>query len=205
MKNLVRDIAKELILNKKYAWNSGIFMVKAKVALKEIESFAPEIYYPCIDSLKNGTKDLDFIRLHKESFEKCISNSFDISVMEKTNKGFVLPLNVSWNDVGNWDAIWEISKKDQSGNAISGRVFLENTQSSLLISEDRLVVCLGVKNLVVIETHDAVLIADKESSQNVKNIVSNLKKKNMLRQKNIGRIIDHGAVIFRLQRIKDGK
>ena len=178
-----RDIAKELILNKKYAWNSGIFLVIAKVALKEIKSFAPEIYYPCIDSLKNGTKDLDFIRLHKESFEKCISNSFDISVMEKTNKGFVLPLNVSWNDVGNWDAIWEISKKDQSGNASSGRVFLENTQSSLLISEDRLVVCLGVKNLVVIETHDAVLIADKESSQNVKNIVSNLKKEKYVEAK----------------------
>jgi len=86
-----------------------------------------------------------------------------------------LPLNVGWNDIGNWDAIWEISKKDQSGNATSGRVFLENTQSSLLISEDRLVVGLGIKNLVVIETHDAILIANKDSSQYVKNIVSKLK------------------------------
>ncbi len=170
-----KDIAKELIMNKKYAWNSGIFIVKAKVALKEIERFAPEIYYPCVDSLKNSTKDLDFIRLNKESFEKCISNSFDFAIMEKTNKGFVLPLNVGWDDIGNWDAIWEISKKDPSGNATSGRVFLENTQGSLLISEDRLVVGLGIKNLVVIETHDAILIADKESSQYVKNIVSKLK------------------------------
>ena len=130
-----KDIAKELIRKKKYVWNSGIFMVKAKVALKEIERLAPEIYYPCLDSLKKSKKDLDFIRLNKTSFEKCISNSFDIAIMEKTNKGFVLPLNVGWNDIGSWDAIWEISKKDQSGNAISGRVFLENTQSSLLISK----------------------------------------------------------------------
>ena len=179
-----KDIAKELIKNKKYVWNSGIFMVKAKVALKEIERFAPKIYHPCVDSLKKSTKDLDFIRLNKTSFEKCISNSFDFAIMEKTNKGFVLPLNVGWNDIGNWDAIWEISKKDQSGNATSGRVFLENTQSSLLISEDRLVVGLGIKNLVVIETHDAILIAEKDSSQYVKNIVSKLKKDKYEESKN---------------------
>ena len=171
-----KDIAKELIRKKKYVWNSGIFMVKAKVALKEIERLAPEIYYPCLDSLKKSKKDLDFIRLNKTSFEKCISNSFDIAIMEKTNKGFVLPLNVGWNDIGNWDAIWEISKKDQSENATSGRVYLENTESSLLISDDRLVVALGIKNIVVVETRDAILIADKGSSQYVKNVVSKLKK-----------------------------
>ena len=170
-----KEVAKELIKDSKYVWNSGIFMVKAKIALEEIERLAPEIYYPCVASLKNSTNDLDFIRLDKESFEKCVSDSFDFAIMEKTNKGFVLPLNVGWNDVGNWDAIWEISKKDQSGNASSGKVVLENTQSSLLISEDRLIVGLGIQNLVVIETHDAVLIADKEYSQYVKNIVSKLK------------------------------
>ena len=122
------EVAKELIKDSKYVWNSGIFMVKAKIALKEIERLAPEIYYPCVDSLKNSTNDLDFIRLNKDSFEKCNSDSFDFAVMEKTNRGFVLPLNVGWNDVGNWDAIWEISKKDQSGNASLGKYFLENTQ-----------------------------------------------------------------------------
>ena len=169
-----KDVAKELIKNDKYVWNSGIFMLKAKIALEEMEKLAPKIYYPCFDSLKNSKSDLDFIRLQKESFEKCLDESFDIAIMEKTKLGFVLPLNVGWNDVGNWNAIWEISKKDNFGNTSSGNVFLENTENCLVISENRLTVGLDIKNLVVIETHDAILIADKKSSQNVKNIVSKL-------------------------------
>lgn len=172
-----KEIAKDLIKNKKYVWNSGIFMFKAKVALNELEKLAPKIYYPCLDSLNDSKADLDFIRLQKESFEKSLNQSFDIAIMEKTKLGFVLPLDVGWNDIGNWDALWEISKKDKLGNASSGNVFLENTQNCLMFSENRLVVGLGIKNLVVIETQDAILIADKESSQNVKNVVSKLKNK----------------------------
>jgi mannose-1-phosphate guanylyltransferase len=170
-----KDVAKELIRDKKYAWNSGIFMVKAKVALKEIKKLSPRVFYPCVDALKNSKSDLDFIRLHKESFKKCDNASFDIAIMEKTKIGFLLPMNVKWNDIGNWDAIWEISKKDDFDNALSGNVLLENSESCLMISENRLVVGLGIKNLVVIDTQDAILIADRRSSQNVKNIVSKLK------------------------------
>ena len=140
-----------------------------------MEKLAPEIYVPCCNSLKNSKYDLDFIRLQKESFEKCLNESFDTAIMEKTKLGFVLPLKVGWNDVGNWNAIWEISKKDNSGNTSSGNVFLENTQNCLVMSENRLIVGLEINNLVVIETHDAILIANKESTQNVKNIVSKLK------------------------------
>ena len=143
--------------------------------LKGNKKLSPRVFYPCVEALKNSKSDLDFIRLQKESFKKCDNASFDIAIMEKTKLGFLLPMNVQWNDIGNWDAIWEISKKDDFDNAISGNIFLENSESCLMISENRLVVGLGIKNLVVIDTQDAILIADRRSSQNVKNIVSKLK------------------------------
>ena len=172
-----KELAKVLIKNNKYVWNSGIFLLKAKIALRQMKNLAPKIYYPCLDSLQKSKNDLDFIRLQEESFEKSLSESFDIAIMEKTKLSYVLPLVVGWNDVGNWDAIWETSKKDNLGNASSGKVFLQNSENCLMISENRLVVGLGLKNLVAIETYDAILIADKKHSQNVKNIVLNLKNK----------------------------
>ena len=169
------DVAKTLIRDTKYVWNSGIFLVKAKVVIQEIKKFFPEIYISCLESINKSNLDLDFIRLQKESFEKCPNESFDIAIMEKTKLGYVLPLNVGWNDIGNWNSIWEISEKDNLGNAISGNIFLEDSKKSYLISENRLIVALGIENLIVVDTQDAILIADKKFSQNVKNIVSKLK------------------------------
>ena len=169
------NVAKTLIRDTKYVWNSGIFLLKAKVVIQEIKKFFPEIYISCLESINNSNLDLDFIRLQKESFEKCPNESFDIAIMEKTKLGYVLPLNVGWNDVGNWNSIWEISEKDNLGNAISGNIFLEDSKKSYLISENRLIVALGIENLIVVDTQDAILIADKKFSQNVKNIVSKLK------------------------------
>ncbi len=167
--------AKELIKNKKFSWNSGIFMFKAKVLLKEMEKFSPEILKQCKLSLKESTNDLDFQRLSKVAFEKCPSESFDIAVMEKTNKGIVIPLNCGWNDIGSWKAVWENSKKDKNGNFIQGKVITEKTNNCYLRSEKRLIVGIGLEDLVIVETNDAILISNKYQTQLVKNIVEKLK------------------------------
>ncbi|MBO8217676.1 mannose-1-phosphate guanylyltransferase/mannose-6-phosphate isomerase [Prochlorococcus marinus] len=172
--------AQELIKNKHYSWNSGIFIFKARTLLNEISKFSPEILTYCKRSLKNSIKDLDFQRLNKIDFEKCPNKSFDIAVMEKTDKGIVIPLNCGWNDIGSWKAIWENSKKDNCGNYIQGKVIAEKTKDSYLRSENRLIVGLGLDNLIVVETNDAVLIADKNQSQIVKNIVQKLKEREII-------------------------
>tara|TARA_B100001248_G_scaffold149946_1_gene112458 strand:- start:7310 stop:8743 length:1434 start_codon:yes stop_codon:yes gene_type:complete len=167
--------AKELIMNKRFSWNSGIFMVKAKVLLKEMEKFSPEILNKCKLSLKKSINDLDFQRLNKAAFEECPSQSFDIAIMEKTNKGIVIPLNCGWNDIGSWKAVWENSKKDINGNFIQGKVITEKTHGCYLRSEKRLIAGIGLEDLVVVETDDAILISNKYQTQLVKNIVQKLK------------------------------
>ena len=175
--------AKELIKNKKFSWNSGIFMFKARTLLDEINKFSPDILKYCKNSLENSSKDLDFQRLDKIAFEKCPNISFDVSVMEKTKKGIVIPLNCGWNDIGSWRAIWENSRKNNSGNYIQGKVIVEKTYNSYLRSESRLLVGIGLDNLIVVETNDAILIADKNQSQLVKNIVKKLKDKEIIEGK----------------------
>ena len=167
--------AKELIKNKRFSWNSGIFMIKAQVLLKEMETFSPEILNKCKLSLRESENDLDFQRLNKVAFEKCPSESFDIAIMEKTNKGIVIPLNCGWNDIGSWKAVWENSKKDKNGNFIQGKVITEKTNDCYLRSEKRLIVGIGLENLVIVETNDAVLISNKCQTQLVKDIVQKLK------------------------------
>ena len=175
--------AKELIKNKSFSWNSGIFMVKAKVLLKEIEKFSPEILDKCKLSLKNSKNDLDFQRLNKVTFEECPSESFDIAIMEKTNKGIVIPLNCGWNDIGSWKAVWENSKKDKNGNFIHGKVIAEKTNDCYLRSDKRLIVGIGLQDLVIVETNDAVLISNKYQGQLVKNIVEKLKDNKIIEGK----------------------
>ena len=172
--------AKEFIKNKKFSWNSGIFMFRAKTLLDEVKKFSPKTLENCKASLKESIKDLDFQRLNKTAFEKCPNESFDISVMEKTNRGIVIPLNCGWNDIGSWNAVWQNSKKDNEGNHIQGKIITERTRNSYLRSESRLVVGIGLENLIVVETNDAILVADKNESQLVKNIVKTLKEKKIL-------------------------
>ena len=180
--------AKELIQNKNFSWNSGIFLFRAKTLLNEVKKFSPEILKNCEESLKESAKDLDFQRLNKNAFEKCPDDSFDISIMEKTNKGIVIPLNCGWSDIGSWKAIWENSKKDNSGNYIQGTVITENTKNSYLRSESRLLVGIGLENLIVVETNDAILIANKNQTQVVKNIVQQLKDKNITAGQNHSKV-----------------
>ena len=169
--------ANELIKDKRYTWNSGMFLFKANVILNEIKIFAPEVLNACKKSLEEKLLDLDFQRLNQNSFNKCPNISIDVAVMEKTEKGTVLPLKANWTDIGSWNAVWKISKKDESNNFVKGNVVAKNSHNCYLRSEKRLIAALGVKDLIVIETSDAILVADKSQSQEVKNIVNYLKRK----------------------------
>ncbi len=174
-----KKTAQKLIKDNRYTWNSGIFMFKSKEIIKEIDKFSPEILICCKNALNKSKVDLDFQRLDKASFKKCDNLSIDIAVMEKTSKGIVIPLDAGWSDVGSWEVIWETSKKDHDGNYTEGKVVLENTKNSYLRSENRLIVGIDLTNLIVVETRDAILISEKNSSQKVKNIVNYLKENNM--------------------------
>ncbi len=173
------ETAKSFIEDKCYTWNSGMFMFKAKKILEEINVFSPNVLKSCKDAIDKSALDLDFERLSTEAFKSCEDISIDFAVMEKTKNGFVLPLDAGWSDIGSWQSVWEISKKNKEGNFCLGNTLIEDSQNCYVRSENRLVAGLGLKNLVVIETNDAILIADKNKSQGIKNIVNKLKERNI--------------------------
>tara|TARA_B100000212_G_scaffold279303_1_gene219086 strand:- start:30821 stop:32263 length:1443 start_codon:yes stop_codon:yes gene_type:complete len=173
------ETAKKFIQDKRFTWNSGIFMFKANTLLNEINKFSPEIVEICRNSLKKSKIDLDFKRLDINCFQKCPDLSIDICVMEKTNKGMVLPLNAKWSDVGSWQALWENSDKDKNGNFIRGKVISESSKNCYLKSESRLLVGIGLKDLIAVETNDAILISERSQTQKVKEIVQQLKEKKL--------------------------
>ncbi len=171
------EIAEKFIQDQRYTWNSGMFLFKAKSIIKEAEEICPEILELCKSSIKQKLQDLDFRRLNHKEFEKLPNISFDVAIMEKTKRGVVLPLNAGWSDIGNWKSVWENSHKNSEGNVIKGQVIAKHSENCLLRSESRLVVGIGLKNLTVVETSDAILIAGQNQSQDVKNIVEELKSK----------------------------
>ncbi len=166
--------AKKLVSDPRFTWNSGMFLFKASVYLKELEKYSPEVIKSCKKALKENFLDMDFQRLDQEAFHSCPNISIDFAVMEKTKAGVVFPLNVGWSDVGSWKSIWELSKKDDDGNVLIGNVKTKDANNCYVRSENRLVVCLGIENLLVIETNDAILVADKKNDQDVKQIVNQL-------------------------------
>ena len=172
-----KKTALKFLQDKKFTWNSGMFLFKASTILKELERLQPTILKTCQSSIEQGKNDLDFFRLDKDSFEKCPNKSIDIAIMEKTNLGTVLPLNAGWSDVGSWKSIWETGEKDQDSNLIEGNSMTINTKNCYLRSENRLVVGIGLDNLAIIETDDAVLVANMDETQKVKDIVKELEEK----------------------------
>ncbi len=164
--------AEYFIKDKKYTWNSGMFVFKATAILDEIKNFAPEVLKNCEKCLEKSKVDLDFLRLEENSFKSCENSSIDISVFEKTTKAFVIPLNCGWDDIGSWESLWKISEKDLNGNSLKGKVLAEDTKNSLIWSDNKLVVGIGLENIVIIETKDSVLVTNSKCSQSVKNIVS---------------------------------
>ena len=189
------ELAKKLIVDKKITWNSGIFLFKSKILIQEIKKLEPDIYKYSEEALSKSVYDLDFQRLNIKPFAKCKSISIDKAIMEKTNLGMVVPLNAGWTDIGNWKSLWEISTKDNSGNVSSGRVIKRNVSNSYLRGEDRLVVALNIDNLVVIDTKDVILIANKNKPNEVKDVVEYLVSKNEDEGVIINRHIDHGEII----------
>tara|TARA_B100001287_G_C22677020_1_gene528254 strand:+ start:1076 stop:2530 length:1455 start_codon:yes stop_codon:yes gene_type:complete len=175
--------AKEFIKDDKYLWNSGMFLFKASLILEEIKKQSPMIFNACENSYRKKTPDLDFQRLDNISFRKCPDLSIDIAIMEKTTLGSVIPLDSGWSDVGSWSSVWEIKEKDRNENVKEGNIIMIDSKKSFFSSQGKLVVGLGIKNLLVIETNDAILIADKKKSQDVKEIVTLLEKKGLSQAK----------------------
>lgn len=170
-----QDLAKQYIASGNYYWNGGIFMFRASVFLTELKKFAPAIYAACEQAIAGAERDLDFLRIDAARFAVSPSDSIDYAVMEKTEKAVVVPLDAGWNDLGSWSALWDVSEKDQSGNAIQGDVLVHDTNNSHIYSETKLVAAVGVENMVIVETDDAVMVAPKSRSQQVKGIVQQLK------------------------------
>ena len=173
-----KNKAKKLILSNKFLWNSGIFLTKANVIFDEMSKLSPFLISQCEKALKESYLDLDFLRVKEDIFSECPNVSFDIAIMEKTNLGIILSLDIKWNDIGSWDAMSEISKKDKYSNSLIGRTIIENSKNCYLRSESKLIVGIDIEDLIVVETHDALLISKKNSSQKLKNIVEVMKKNN---------------------------
>jgi len=171
------EIAQGYLESGDYLWNSGMFLFKASRYIEELEKFRPDILSDCRASMAKAEKDLDFIRPDRDSFLQCADESIDYAVMEKTADAVVVPLDAGWSDVGSYSALWEVCKQDKHRNVIKGDVIAHDTSNSYIHSQNKLIATLGVDNLVVIDTPDAVLIANKDKVQNVKEIVNELKAK----------------------------
>jgi len=157
-----------------YFWNSGIFLFPAAVYLAELERLRPDMLAACKEALAKAKSDADFVRLDKAAFEKCPGDSIDYAVMERTASAAVVPVSMGWSDLGSWDALWEMSAKDGRGNALAGNVVAEDTRNCYLRSENGLVAAIGVEDLVVVATDDAVMVAPRNRTQEVKTLVGRL-------------------------------
>ncbi|GAB4254151.1 MAG: mannose-1-phosphate guanylyltransferase/mannose-6-phosphate isomerase [Methylomicrobium sp.] len=169
------ETATRYIVSGDYYWNSGMFAFKAGVYLDELAKFNPEMLSVCQKSLASAQQDLDFTRLDKAVFSECPADSIDYAVMEKTANAVVIPLDAGWNDVGSWSALWDVTPKDETGNAVFGDVLAVDTENSYLYSKNKLVAAIGVNDLIIVETDDALLVAAKDKVQEVKTIVDFLK------------------------------
>ncbi|MCB1686138.1 MAG: mannose-1-phosphate guanylyltransferase/mannose-6-phosphate isomerase, partial [Pseudomonadales bacterium] len=166
--------AEEYLASGAYLWNSGMFLLGAGAYLQELERHNPDLAAAVQTAFGEGSVDLDFFRPGR-SFLNAPSISIDYAVMEKTDRAMVVPVSCGWSDVGSWSAMWEASEQDEAGNHFQGDVLAVGTTGSYVRAEDRLVGTVGVSNLVVVETADAVLIADKDQVQDVKLLVDRLK------------------------------
>ena len=173
------DAAQRYVDSGNYFWNSGMFMFKASVYLDELDKYEPDILSACKKSCQTEFHDLDFTRLNKDEFLRCPSQSIDCAVMEKTKNSAMIELDASWSDVGSWSTLWDSQSKDNNNNLILGDVILDKVNNSYIHStSNRLVSAIGVSNLVIVDTQDAVLVADKSKDQLVKNIVKKIQNRN---------------------------
>jgi mannose-1-phosphate guanylyltransferase/mannose-6-phosphate isomerase len=168
--------ASEYLVSGEYSWNSGIFLFPARVYLDELERLRPAMVAACRCVLAEGRRESDFIRLDKDAFSACEDDSIDYAVMEKTRHAAVVPVSMGWSDIGSWDALWEMSDKDRDGNSVQGNVLAEDTRNCYLRSEAGLVAAIGIEDLIVVGTADAVMVAPRKRTQEVKTLVARLVK-----------------------------
>jgi mannose-1-phosphate guanylyltransferase/mannose-6-phosphate isomerase len=159
-----------------YFWNSGIFLFPAVAYLAELERLRPDMLAACKEAVAKAKSDADFIRLDKAAFAACPADSIDYAVMEHTGAAAIVPVSMGWSDLGSWDALWEMSAKDERGNALAGNVVAEDTANCYLRSENGLIAAIGVEDLVVVATDDAVMVAPRNRTQEVKTLVGRLLK-----------------------------
>jgi mannose-1-phosphate guanylyltransferase/mannose-6-phosphate isomerase len=167
--------ARQYVESKAYCWNSGMFMFTASRALAELERFVPAIVDACRRAIEKGRADLDFFRLDKAAFAESPSDSIDYAVMEKTDRGAMVPMSAGWNDLGSWEALWQVGEKDDQQNVVKGDVVLHDVSDSYLHAESRLIAAVGLEDHIVVETADAVMISPRGRVQDVKGLVDRLK------------------------------
>ena len=171
------ETARRYVSSGRFFWNSGMFAFQPKRFLEELQRFRPEIVAAAKAAWDAGTRDLEFLRLDAAAFASCPSDSVDYAVMERTSAGVMVRADIGWSDVGSWSALWETGSKDEGGNITHGDVDLRHAKDCYVRAESRLVSVLGATNLVVVETDDAVLVADKSQVQEVKEVVETLDRK----------------------------
>jgi mannose-1-phosphate guanylyltransferase/mannose-6-phosphate isomerase len=170
-----RERAQEFLASGEYFWNSGMFVFSARRFLAELERHAPDIAAACAQAFRGARADLDFTRVDAEAFAACRSESVDYAVMEKTADAVVVALEAGWSDVGSWDSLHHASEPDSDGNVIRGDVLADDTKNCYLHAQSRLVATVGLRDCVVVETKDAVLVAARNRVQHVKTLVTRLK------------------------------
>ena len=169
------DIARGYFSSGDYYWNSGMFLFRASSYLGELKKFRPDILEQCKASVMEVKVDLDFVRIDKERFDLCPAESVDYAVMEKTSHAVVVPMDAGWSDIGSWSSLWDICDKDCHGNSTHGDVILHNTHNSFVKTDGKLVATLGVDDLIIVSTKDVLMVAHKDSVQDVKIITAKLK------------------------------
>jgi mannose-1-phosphate guanylyltransferase/mannose-6-phosphate isomerase len=169
--------AAEYLADGGYFWNSGMFLFRASAYLDELKSLAPEMYEACVKSMQAKSLDGDFVRPDAETFKACPSDSIDYAVMEKSGNAMMVPLDAGWSDVGSWAALHDVSAKDERGNTLIGDTVAHDCENTFVQAEDRLVAVAGLKDVIVVETKDSVMVADRKKSQDVKELVEQLKAK----------------------------
>lgn len=172
-----QETAQSYLESGEFFWNSGMFLFRADRYLAELEQFEPAMLEACRMACQGASRDLDFIRLGAEAFAASASNSIDYAVMERTRDAVVVPLDAGWSDVGSWDALQDIDAADERGNVVIGDVLADGSSNCYLRSESRLLATVGLHNHVVIETADAVLVADRSEAQEIKALVDRLRLK----------------------------
>ncbi|HSO20656.1 MAG TPA: mannose-1-phosphate guanylyltransferase/mannose-6-phosphate isomerase [Desulfosarcina sp.] len=167
--------AERYVASRAYCWNSGMFMFKASQALEALDRLAPDIVAACRRAVDDGRSDLDFFRLDLAAFTDCPGDSIDYALMEKTDRGAMLPMTAGWNDLGSWEALWQVGEKDDLNNVVKGDVVLHDVADSYLHAESRLLAAVGLKDHIVVETPDAVMISPRHRVQDIKGLVDRLK------------------------------